>query len=100
MNNLLQAASFEQHCPVCAGAYLITLYDILQQQRIRDEWQSARPPHQQHPPIVDAIPAAELAELEQAWEKIAKVIDSKSLDVRIAVAQQPEHTHVHSHPVD
>ncbi len=97
MTNLLQAASFEQHCPVCSGAYLVTLYDILQQHRIRAEWHSARPPHQQPPPIVDAIPVKELEELERAWENLAKVIEAKSLDLRISVAQQPEHNHFHTH---
>jgi hypothetical protein len=93
VTNLLQAASFKQNCPVCGGAYRVTLYDILQQHRLGEQWQSARPPHGEGSPLAAAVPAAELGALAQAWDAVAASLAAKSLDFDIALAPEIPHDH-------
>lgn len=74
MDNILRHAFVRRRCNECGGSYNVTLYDVLQEQRVLDEWHSARPScpscSREFDQMVHQIPRASLETLASAWKDV------------------------------
>lgn len=98
MENLLNRAYFRQHCHECGHSYALTLYGVLQEQRIRREWlnhqnREVSDPDTRH--IIDTIPEEALEELEAAWERVASASEAAGLSLLISPPSDEELPHQH-----
>lgn len=98
MENLLNRAYFEQHCHQCGHSYPLTLYSILQEHRIADQWHNLQgrdidDPDTHH--VLDAIPTEALEELDRAWRRVAEAAESAGLHLLVAPAPGMDEPHHH-----
>lgn len=108
MTDLLTSVYFTEYCNACGQTYPVTLYEILKEQRLDEEWERARPCEvcdRQRSRLVDAVPQRELAEfahaagefggadapsagsagtdaLRQAWLALAAALEARSLQTQ------------------
>lgn len=86
MENPLTSVYFEERCNACGSSYPINLYEIYREQRLDAEWHSARPCEtcsRQRERLVESIPAQELTDLVQAWEKLATALEARGLSFTV-----------------
>lgn len=86
MENPLTSVYFQERCNACGSSYPINLYEIYREQKLDAEWRSARPCEsctRQRERLVESIPAQELADLAQAWEKLATALEARGLNYAI-----------------
>jgi hypothetical protein len=99
MENLLNHAYFRQHCHHCGHSYTLTLYGVLQEQRLRTEWrnlqdrQAVWDADTLH--VLEAIPRDSLEELSAAWDRIVAAADSAGLELLISPGGEESQPHHH-----
>ncbi len=98
MESLLNRAYFQQHCHECGHTYTLTLYGVLQEQRIQAEWHNLQDrtvadPDTQH--VLDSIPRDALEEFEAVWSRIVAASAAAGLQLLVSPpgAEQAPHHH-------
>ena len=81
MDDILQHAYVERPCNVCGGKYRVTLYDVLQEQRLqRGEWKPrCQECHAGVDSLVRRLPRERIEALAAAWEALGEDIGGESL---------------------
>lgn len=98
MESLLNRAYFEQHCHQCGHSYALTLYNILQEQRLADEWHNLQGRDIDDPDthrVLAAIPRDALEEIEAAWSRLVEASVAAGLDLRISPPGEEQAPHHH-----
>ncbi|MCK9519874.1 MAG: hypothetical protein M0R74_12755 [Dehalococcoidia bacterium] len=87
MDNILRHAFVKRHCNECGGSYNVTLYDVLQEQRVLDEWQSGRPScagcSRELDQMVHQIPRESLESLAAAWDAVTQKLEQHSVEIEL-----------------
>lgn len=84
-DSLLRHAFVDQHCNACGDSYRVTLHDLLMEHRLHREWISPRPCGQcsaETRPLMQAVPASLLEQLNTAWEHIAEAARSNEIPLQ------------------
>lgn len=87
MTNLLQLAYVETPCNSCGGTYRVTLYDMLMEHRLQDEWVPGRPPctvcSTENQPLMSEISPDLIRNLNVAWEQLSSAAMESKVDLRV-----------------
>jgi hypothetical protein len=97
MENLLTRAYVRQHCHECGHSYTVTLYAVLQEQRIQQQWHNLQDrdisdPDTRH--ILDSIPKDALEDLEDAWRRVVEASLAAGIELNVSPLgpeQEPHH---------
>ncbi len=76
----------EQRCAHCGDRYRVTLYDVLFEHRVQQEWQPMRPCSScavENTFLLDAIPEDALHQIEEAWGQVVEAARRKGIDLRL-----------------
>lgn len=87
-DSLLRYAYVERRCNACGGSYRVTLEEMLKEHQVQSEWRSTRPCSVcsiENRPLMSAIPSELIADLSQAWERVAHAAEKVQFDLRVGV---------------
>jgi hypothetical protein len=85
MDNLLRHAYVEQPCATCGESYRVTLYDVLLEHRVRQEWHPQRPCSScavENTFLLGAIPTSALDQIDRAWSEIVETARARDISLR------------------
>lgn len=99
MESLLNRAYFRRHCHECGHSYTLTLYGILQEQRIAGEWHNLQGRDIDDADthfVMGAIPGTALEAIETAWLEIVDAAEKAGVELLLTPAETdggPHHHH-------
>ncbi len=86
MESILNQAFVERPCHNCGGRYRVTLYDVLQEHRLRQEWSPVRSCSScavDNHFLLDSFPADALRAIDEYWEKVAQAARDHEIELRV-----------------
>lgn len=86
MDSILQLASITRPCNSCGGTFTVTLYDIVIERRLQQEWRPARMCSScsvEDTFLLNTLPVEALENIAGEWERVAAAAQEKGIDIQL-----------------